>query len=197
MKANPKPRVTCKIPDEGVALAWLYSIVDLGTQTTTYKGEEKHQRKLRFTWELCDTKVSDEDPRPVSISQEYTWSFHEKSKLRLITKSWTGKEPGDSFDLEELYKHPCQLSIVHTKSGEKTYANIGAIMPIPKGMKVTPRQNPTITFDIDDQRCNALEFLKLPDFIKAKILKSPEGRAKFEVEDTGAPDPVSDEDIPF
>ena len=198
MRANPKPKVEYKLPDEGVSLAWLYSLIDLGTQTIEFKGEKKQSHKLRLTWELCGTKVSEEDPRPVSISREFTWSFHDKAALRAVIKSWIGKEPTDSFDLESLYNHPCQLNIIHQKSndGSKTYANIGTIMPLPKGTKVDQRVNETFTFDMGEQRCDALMFLQLPTFLRDKIMKSPEGHAKFAADSTGTPD-IDADPCPF
>lgn len=117
-----------------------------------------------------------------------------------MVKSWTGKEPTDSFDLESLYQVPCQLNIIHAKVGEKTYANISTIMPLPKGTKVDQRVNETFTFDLDEQRCNALMFLQLPEYLRTMILKSPEGHAKFAADATGTPDIESkydDQDVPF
>jgi len=195
VRATPKPKTEYKIADEGVSLAWLISLVDLGTQTSEYQGQTKNQRKLRFTWELCGSQVGPDDPRPVTISQNFTWSFHDKAKLRSVVKSWTGKEPTDSFDLESLYQVPCQLNIIHAKVGEKTYANISTIMPLPKGTKVDQRVNETFTFDLDEQRCNALMFLQLPEYLRTMILKSPEGHAKFAADATGTPD--IDADVPF
>ena len=45
---------------------------------------------------------------------------------------------GSSFSLSSFAQKPALISVVHRKSkdGTKTYANIGAVMPLPEGMKV-------------------------------------------------------------
>jgi hypothetical protein len=59
--------------------------------------------------------------------------------LRAFLLAWRGhditeaelKPPGVDVDLT---KRNAVLSVVHNKVGEKTYANIGAIMPLMEGM---------------------------------------------------------------
>jgi hypothetical protein len=72
-------------------------------------------------------------------------------------------------------------------------------MPLPKGTKVDQRVNETFTFDMGEQRCDALMFLQLPTFLRDKIMKSPEGHAKFSADSTGTPDinAYDDESVPF
>lgn len=195
MRATPKPKQDFKLPDPDTYIVWLDSLVDVGTQTTTGKFGTKEQRKLRLTWELCGTHTSQEDPRPLTISQEYTWDMGEKSNLYKTVKPWIGKTPDRNYDLEELFKHPAQVSIIHNQVGEKTYANVSTIMPLPKGTKPPERVNAPFVFDMEDQRTGVMDFLKLPEWLRNKILKSPEGKAKFAAESDGTPD--IDSSIPF
>jgi len=198
MKASPKPVNTYKLPDAGTVLVWLDSLVDMGTHTTTFKDQTKEQRKIRLTWEIIGTETSSEDKRPLTISQLYTWDMGEKSNLYKLIKPWLGKNPDRSMDLEELFKIPGMASIVHSQSGEKTYANVSGILPVMKGTKVPDRVNKPMVFDMDDSRTSVMDFLALPDYMKKKIMESPEGKARFGVEGNGTPDlSHNDEDVPF
>lgn len=170
----------------------------MGTHTTTFKDQSKDQRKIRLTWEICGTETSAEDKRPLTISQLYTWDMGEKSNLYKLIKPWLGKNPDRSMDLEELFKVPGMASIVHSQSGEKTYANVSGILPVMKGTVVPPRVNKPMVFDMDDSRTTVTDFLALPDYMKKKIMESPEGKARFGVEGNGTPDlRQNDEDLPF
>jgi len=199
MRASPKPNTTYKNPDPGIYIVWLISLIDMGTQTSTGKFGTKSQRKIRLIWELCDTETSEEDKRPLTIGQEYTWDFGEKANLFKLVKPWIAKTPDRSFDLTELFNHPAQVSVEHNQVGEKTYANIGSIMPLPKGSKPPKRVNDFTVFDMDDSRTNVMQFLALPEWIRTKILKSPEGQAKFAADSNGTPDinQTASTDIPF
>ena len=65
-----------------------------------------------------------------------TASLSEKSALRQFIVSWRGRpltsnELDAGFDLEKLIGANCQLQIIHQLGRDgKTYANIGAILPI-------------------------------------------------------------------
>lgn len=194
MKGTPKPKPDYKIPDPDTYIVWLDSLADVGTQTTTGKFGTKEQRKLRLTWELCGTRTSPDDPRPLTISQEYTWDMSEKSNLYKIVKPWIGKTPDRNYDLDDLFNHPAQVSIIHNQVGEKTYANVSTIMPLPKGSTPPARVNAPFVFDMEDRRTTMADFLKLPEWLRNKILKSPEG-ARFAAESDGTPEIA--EDIPF
>lgn len=197
MRASPKPVNTYTLPPADTYLVWLDSLVDMGTHTSTGQ-YAKEQRKIRLTWELCGTEVSAEGKRPLSITQLYTWDMSEKSNLYKLIKPWLGKNPDRSMDLEELFKIPGMASVVHNTQGEKTYANITGVLPVMKGTTVPPRVNKPMVFDMEDSRTTVMDFLALPDYMKKKIMESPEGKARFGVEGNGTPDiHHNDEDLPF
>jgi len=52
----------------------------------------------------------------------------------------------------------------------KTYANVGAIVPLPKGMPVPKQFNESVCFEVGTSSDE--EFEALPQFIKDKIAKS-------------------------
>src|SRR5262245_51935946 len=101
-------------PPAGTHAAICYRLVDLGTQMGEYKGQPKEQHKIVVSWELVDENM--DDGKPFSIHQRYTFSLHEKAKLRADLESWRGRtfteEELNAFDLENLLGKPCLVSIV-------------------------------------------------------------------------------------
>ncbi len=71
---------------EGVHFAVCVGIWDLGTQPSELY---EPTRQVMFSWEI----VGDEAPsgEPYFVSQSFTMSLHEKSKLRPKLEAWRGK----------------------------------------------------------------------------------------------------------
>lgn len=119
---------------KGYFPATLVDIRDLGEVETEYKGQKKKQFKVLLRWELEGPVL--EDGRPVSISQRYTLSAYENSKLRQHVSSWQNKnfseEEFKSFDLETLLNQRCQLFIEHRAKDGKTFANVVSIGEAPQ-----------------------------------------------------------------
>ena len=112
----------------GTHLGICYRVIDLGTQSTTFKGEQKQAHKVLISWEIPEEKM--EDGRPFMISQSYTWSMHEKSNLRKALEAWRGmafteRDFGpNGFDIKNVLGKACTLSIVHTsKDGSTSLAH--------------------------------------------------------------------------
>lgn len=155
-------------------------VIDLGTQTTNYNGEEKSARKVRVFWEIPEVTVEWEGQvRPATISSTYTASLHEKANLRKVLESWRGRSftPDElkGFDTKNVLGAPCLLNVVHTEKDGRTYANVATVSPLIKGMAKPEVTGPLINFDLDEFEPSVLEGLhdKLRDQIKA----SPEYRA--------------------
>ena len=110
-------------------------VVDLGILKVSYGGKEKEQHKVRLSWQIEEEM---QDGKPFLVSKRYTLSLHEKAALRKDLESWRGRAFTDEelkgFDLEVLIGVPCMLSVVQVKSPTTgdTYANIAAIMKLPK-----------------------------------------------------------------
>jgi hypothetical protein len=126
---NPAP--------EGPQQAVCVDVVDLGMEEERWgEGEAKLKPKVRIMWHSVE--VDPETKKPYSIVEKYTLSLHEKAKLRAVLESWRGKkftdEEAEGFDLETLLGVNAYISIVHNKQ----WANISAIMPLPKGMPPIP-----------------------------------------------------------
>ena len=183
----------------GSFAARCYQIIDLGHQTFEWKGEAKVAPKVRITWELNEPM---QDGRPFSISREYTASIGDKANLRKDLEAWRGRpfsaEELQNFSLENVLGAPCLLGVVHkpSKDGSKTYANVGSIMALPKGMACPELVNPAVKFDIGtfDQKV----FDGLSSYVQKKILMSKELEEGGIPQSSSQDEPViEDESVPF
>jgi hypothetical protein len=169
-----------------------YSMIHLGTGEEEFKGDKKLMNQISLTFEFpTEMKVFKEGEleKPYVISKIYTLSMHEKAGLRIMLESWRGKkfteEEAKAFDVTKLLGVAGMLNVVHNVKGDKTYANIGSMSPLPKGLSCPPQINPTFEFNFTDKfDANALE--SLPDFIKERIKRSNEFNALLKPEHTMA-----------
>lgn len=210
----PKSVSNFKLPPAGTHVAILLSIVDLGTQERTIKGEKKHERQLRFTWELPYEKEQfgeDPEPRPFVVSKDYTLSMSERAFLRKDLESWRGKpftdEEARIFDEKKVLGRACQVTILHkTVASGKTYANITGVVNISKGTTV-PEPHGAV-FSYDTKEGNSATYQSFPEWLQEKIGKSPEFQLwsgkKDRVENEpqgnagiGTPEGEEGPDIPF
>ena len=167
-----------KIAPVGMHLARIYQIIDLGTteQTGQFGGKK---RKVQILFELpLETAVFDPEKgeQPFYARNMYTLSMHEKSTLRKDVHSMLGKQLTDAeaktFNIFNLIGRECMVNIIHRPSGDKVYANIQTITPVPKGMVCPPAVNPPLVFST--QQPDMEIFRKLPEFVQDKIKLSDE-----------------------
>lgn len=110
---------------------------------------------------------------PMSIGRTFTASMGEKANLRKFIEGWFGKKMNDEsaadFDLSLILGRKCLLNVTHSeKPGGKTYANVVAASPIPKGMPTEYVQhNPSLFYDLDSP--DETTFKKLPNWLQEKI----------------------------
>lgn len=163
-----------ELPESGAVVGRCFMVADLGTQDTTFKGTPKKAHKILLQWELAETM---EDGRPFAISSRYTLSLFDQAILRQHLESWRGKsfteEELAGFDVKNVLGKYCLLSIVHNKEGDKTYANVKGIMPVPKGMDKPAAVNADVYFDIDTG-----DLATLPEWVQNVVKKSDEYRAR-------------------
>ncbi len=189
----------------GVHLAVCYSLIDLGS--TWSERYQKWQRQLLVTWEIPDERIGftnetgQIEDKPRVISKTYTPSLNEKSHLRADLTSWRGRDftPEElaGFELVKILGAPAQLNVIHVAKDGKTYANVKAVIPAPKGTRVTP-ENPLVAYDIEAQGVNIPN--SVPDWVVEKIKASQEYQAMLGNDKTGATvaeDPVDTDEIPF
>lgn len=197
---------------QGVFIGRCYSLIDLGTQTTTGQFGTKAQHKIRIGWELFGeddtgaplTVEIDGQEMPMTISKSYTVSLHEKAGLRRDLAAWRGRDFTDeeaaAFDVSKLLGAYCMINVTESESNGKTYSNVGGITPLPGVIKNNkpPAIHDNVVFDLDkpDMRVFSKFHEKLQDAIKA----SPEWAAatgqRTEHSDYQSSD-FAEEDIPF
>lgn len=168
---------------EGAYIATCVRVIDLGTQVTTFQGADKLQRKVLIAWEVPDEMVEyDGEQRPAMIVQRYTASLSDKANLRKHLEAWRGRRFTDDelrgFDLKNVLGKPCQVQVVHSESGGNVYANLAAIMALPKGTPAPDIYHPLINFSLDEEEFSIGLYESLSDKLKALIAQSPEFKAR-------------------
>lgn len=180
----PNNDVKFSPPPAGTFIATCFKIIDIGTQNVEYQGEIKRQRKVRITWELPEELMTEGEyaGQPWSITKEYTLSSHEKGKLRPMLEAWRGKKFTDDeiarFNLKDLLGKSCTLTIGH-KTSKKTgrdYAEVLTVAGLRKGEKNVPLVNEPVLIWLDPALFDEEAFNKQSEFIRAKIITSPEYR---------------------
>lgn len=167
-------------PPEGTHRAVCYRVVDLGTQTSDWQGEKKHQHKVLISWELPDELMAEGEHagKPFTIHKRYTLSGHENSNMRKDLESWRGKKFQDSdfgpsgFQIQSVIGAPCMLQVLHNTNNGNTYANVDSIMQLPKGMDKPEPINAGLYFSLDD--FDQAIFDGLSNGVKKAIESSPE-----------------------
>lgn len=162
---------------EGTYVAVCVRLIDLGTQITTFKGVDKLQRKVLIAWEVPDEIVEfDGEKRPALIMQRYTASLADKANLRKHLEAWRGRRFTEDelrgFDLFNVLGKGCQIQVLHSEDG--AYANIAAIMALPKGLPAPVPFHPLINFSLDKGEFSESLYDSLSDKLKQQIAQSPE-----------------------
>jgi hypothetical protein len=181
-------------------------VVDLGNQlvqSQMYGDKIKHQ--VYVAWELPDESITwtdkdgNERTGPMRIGKTYTVSLHENANLRADLESWRGQSfteaELDGFDISKLAGVAALVNVTHNKAGNgKTYANVTAVTPLPKGMEKPTPANGTIVYDAD----NVGSFDNLPEWLQQKIQNQAVQREDDLPEPRGAPAMADlDDDVPF
>ena len=174
----PKGGSNFTIMDADTYPARVVSIVDLGLHETFYEGESKGiKQQINITFEFPGEFVEIEKdgevkqlPRWMSMN-EVNVSEHEKSKFVSIMKALDPKdEAGD--DIGALLNATCAVSITHStptkgKHKGKTFANVGSVAGLMKGIEVGELVNEAYIFDFDAPTKEA--YNRLPAFVIEKI----------------------------
>lgn len=198
----------------GVYIGRCYSLIDLGTQTTTGQFGEKQQHKLRIGWELFGedeqgqplTIDVDGKTMPMTISKSYTVSLHEKAGLRKDLQAWRGREfteeEAKAFDVSKLLGAYCMVNVTTSETNGKTYSNVAGLTPLPgalKNAKPAP-VHALVSFDLDAPNMDV--FATFHEKLQEAIKKSPEWKRLGKQSEPPAPSSDGgsdwpDDDIPF
>jgi hypothetical protein len=150
-------------------------VADLGIQPGSGQYPDP-KRQLLIRWEVPEERVEYEKDGqrmegPQTISRTFTASMNEKAGLRKLLESWRGRKFSDeeagAFDVSSILGKACLLSVSETTKGEHTYANVGNVSPLMKGMAAPKAENEPIYYGPDSPRT----FEKLPKWVKEKIEK--------------------------
>ena len=188
----------------GMHTAVCFGVVDLGVRKSEFNGKEKWQRKVMILWELPDeTTETENGPVPRTMSKQYNLSLHEKSALYQMLSAWRNKafteEELAGFDLRNIIGQGCQLSVSHeTSSKGNTYANIKAVVGLPKGMPV-PEPTHYLIFDLDDENALAA-FEQLPEWLQERIKEGQTYQALVQAAEEPWPaddGEKTDQELPF
>ena len=180
-----EPKGEFILPPVGNHLARCYRVIDLGTQKTTFKGEDKAQKKIMVVWELHGddpegNPMVTPDGRPLVVSKRFTPSLSPKATLRAFLVAWRGKQFDDDelqgFKMQNILDKWCMVNVTHDAGTDgKTFCNVSSISPVPAVIKkagLPEGSNPTVWFDIDEPDMET--FNAFPDYLKKIIAKSPE-----------------------
>lgn len=115
----------------GTHQAVCVDVIDKGMQDTKFG--QKH--KVDLAWQIGERR---DDGKPYLVFKRYTLSINEKANLRKDLESWRGKaftrDEEMQFDVESVLGANCLVNVQHNQNGDKTYANVVAVMALPKGM---------------------------------------------------------------
>ena len=186
----------------GMHVAVCILVADCGMQP----GSQRYpmpRRKLRLGFEIPGERIEYEKnglavEGPMTIGSYYTASMNGKATLRKHLESWRGRsftdEEAAQFDVSAILGKACMLSVVHSESGGKTYANIASIGAMPKGVPIPKAENPLLYYDDNSP---AVDLDKLPKWLQDKI----NGQLTGQTKEDPAPHPdqvgFEDDDIPF
>jgi hypothetical protein len=160
-------------------------IVDLGVQPSP-GGQFAPKRTLMVRFQIPServeiTKNGETKSLPAVISRTLGLSLNEKATLRQLLQSWRGKaftpEELKKFDLANVLGKPAFINITHSVKGDKTYANLTSIMPLPKGMPAPTLEGEALIYSTDTP--DAAVFDKLPEWVQDKIANRIVDAPKF------------------
>lgn len=194
----------------GSHVARCFRVIDLGTQESSYQGQDSSSRKILIQFELpTELHVFHQErgEEPFTVQKEFTASLGKKANLRSFLESWRGRsfteEEIAKFDVSALAGQPCMLSVIHkTSAAGNLRAEIQSVMKLPKGTQCPPAVNPSTTLSLEDGEYNETVHDGLPEWIRTKIAQSPEYKLMAQEAAGGAPerttaDGLEDDDIPF
>lgn len=137
---------------------------------------ESIKKQIYVAWELPHETVTWTDKEgversgPMRIGKTYTMSLHENARLRADLESWRGRpfsdEERNGFDINRLAGAAAMINVLHETRGNKTYANVVGVTPLPKGMEKPFLADGALIYDDDEFRHN---YDKLPDWLQKKI----------------------------
>jgi hypothetical protein len=169
---NFEPR---KPLEAGAYAAVCDMVVDLGVQPSP-GGQFAPKRTVVLRFQIPEirveiTKDGETKSLPAVISRTVGLSLNEKSTLYGLLTSWRGKaftaDELKKFDLGKVAGKPAFINVTHSVKGDRTYANLTSIMPLPKSMTAPALEGEALVYSTDTP--DGAVFDKLPAWIQDKI----------------------------
>lgn len=179
---KPAESQVTQLPEPCLTQAVCVGLYDTGTATDQVYKTKKRGVILVFELPLVEPFEFDGQKLPRTIPMSFNLSMggpQKPSNLRKFIEAWRGKtmtpEEVASFTLSNVVGRVAQVTTIHaTKKNGKTYLEIGAIMPAPKGTTVKAT-SPVVKFSVEQlDNVSELEQLDIPDWIKKRITDSDE-----------------------
>ena len=135
------------IAPEGTTAAVLTCLAFLGRHESTWNGETKIRELVGLSWELAEPGP---DGRALAVSEILTASLHEKSKFfSRVLALCGGKEPPPGTDLAALLGRGAIVTTAHVTREGRTFCNVAAVGPLPRGMTAAAPSVATVFFDLE------------------------------------------------
>jgi hypothetical protein len=159
-------RSSFELPPPGTYTAIIVTVADLGKQKRTVGDEISIRHQLGIAYELADE--AGPDGAKLSVSETYTSSLHEKSKLADVVSAAFGKTP-DEVDPADLLGNVLSITVDHrTDSQGRTWCNVISVGGLPPAAKKGVRTDtPLLTFDLDEP--DPKVYANLPRLFQYKI----------------------------
>lgn len=162
----------------GTHIAVLYSMIDMGTQETEFKGEKKKGRKIRLSFELPKKRADfDGVSKPISIHRELGFTMFSKGNLRAFAEALLGRALGDKeaddLDVEELLGRAALATVLHEKGQDgQMYAKFKGLSPLMEGIEAPKPENKVVFYSVVKGDNHVYE--ALPDWMKDRLNSAPE-----------------------
>lgn len=121
---------------DGPHAAVCCDILYLGKRETQWKGKPKTVDEVRILFQI--DAIEDATKKRYVVGRTFTKSLSDNANLRKFLESWRGvpftEQQLEAFQLLQLLNAPAFIQIKHATKGDRTYANIDAVMRMPRGM---------------------------------------------------------------
>jgi len=142
---------------EGTTAAVLTCLAFLGRHESTWNGEPKIRELVGLSWELGEPGPAG---RALAVTETLTASLHEKAKFYSRVLALTGgREPPAGFDLSGLLNRGAIVTVAHAVKGDRTYANVVAVGPLPRGLAAPVPSIPPVFFDLAEYNAETFDLL--------------------------------------
>jgi hypothetical protein len=182
-------------------------VVDLGVQASP-GGQYAPKRTLMLRFQIPServeiTKDGETKSLPAVISRTVGLSLNEKSTLYGLLTSWRGKaftaEELKKFDLGKVAGKPAFINVTHSVKGDRTYANLTSIMPLPKSMPAPALEGNALVYSTDTPDADVFDQLPtwMQDKISTRIIDAPKVAQKAAAKPAATEEAFADDSLAF